>query len=101
MTIAAGGVSIHWQGLGLPGCPIGTYLCVIDCCHPESFGGPGDRKHGPQERQDRESHAEDGGRERVVENTHKIAQTLRLGLGSLGKAKVSFTRALVGPVRLL
>ena len=92
MTVAAGGVSIHWQGLGLPGGPLGIYLGVVDRCHPEPFGGPGDRKHGPQERQDGENHGEDGGREQVVESNHKTAQSPGFGLGSLGKAKASLTR---------
>lgn len=99
-----GRVPTCWQELGLRGGLLGTYLCVIDRCPPKSSGGPGDREHGPRERQDGENRGEVGSAERVVEDGHKIAQRLRAGHARLvqGEGRLhQAPQAPVNPVRLL
>ena len=66
---------------------LGTYLRVVDGCHPESSGRPGSREHGPQERRDGSiaERTEVGTRARGGD-AHQAAQ--RLGLSFSGRGRL-------------
>lgn len=54
------------------------YLSVDDCSHPEAFGWPGHRQHGPHEDEDGQDEGEQRRRHNVIEDDDKVAQHLRL-----------------------
>lgn len=56
-----------------------TDLSVDDGSHPESLGGPRNRKHSPEEYEDGEEEREQRSRHHVVQNDDEVAEHLRLG----------------------
>lgn len=62
--------------LNTPHNAIIIYLCVDYGGHPEAFGRPGYRQHGPEEDEDRQDEGEERSGNYVVEDDDKVAQHL-------------------------
>lgn len=78
-----------------------VYLSVDDGGHPEAFGGPRHRQHGPEEDQDGQDEGEERSRHDVVQDDDEVTQHLRLGHHRVVEGKEQLQRPRQRGVKLI